>query len=316
MHSIEEHENYLVQSRLRYRESGAAFMHSLSNVKEFILKLVATARIRSVCEIGSEGGLLSQELHRRYKEGLIDRLTIVDPVPSKEVAALADGAGCKVEQHLSLDALEGMPAHDLYIVDGDHNYHTVSNELRAIFRHEGAVVIMHDIGWPCATRDMYYDPETIPADTRHPFTFEGAMDPARDEVVSSGLDSHGYYAVSLHDGGARNGVFTALKDVSKELDLEFDSLPALLGVGVVRRANHPSSSAIRALFPSSEVDALLWRLEENRLSNWVAKTQVEHELHQSKTYQKGLEDLLAGGISPFALAKLVVKVLRRRLTGC
>lgn len=314
MRSIEEHEAYLTESRVRYRETGAAFMHSLSNVKEFILKLVVNAGVRSVCEIGSEGGLLSQELHRRYKEGLIDRLTIVDPVPSKEVIAFADGAGCKVEQCLSLDALEGMSAHDLYIVDGDHNYHTVSNELRAIFRHENAIVVMHDIGWPCATRDMYYNPGTVPADARHPFTFDGAMDPAKDEVVASGLDSHGYYAVSLHDGGARNGVFTALRDVSKELDLEFDSLPALLGVGVVRGAGHPSNSAIRDLFPSAEIDALLWRLEENRLSNWVAKTQVEHELHQSKTYQKGLENLLAGGISYSALAKLVFKVARRRLT--
>ncbi|MBY3150865.1 hypothetical protein HFO56_00280 [Rhizobium laguerreae] len=315
MHSIEEHEAYLSQSRLRYRENGAAFMHSLSNVKEFILKLVVTAGVRSVCEIGSEGGLLSQELHRRYKEGLIDRLTIVDPVPSKDVAALADDTGCSVERRLSLDALEGMPAHDLYIVDGDHNYHTVTHELRAIFRHESAIVVMHDIGWPCATRDMYYNPETVPADARHSLTFDGAMDPAKDEIVASGLDSHGYYAVSLHDGGVRNGVFTALKDVSTEFDLEFDSLPALLGVGVVRRASHPSTAAIRDLFPSAEIDALLWRLEENRLSNWVAKTKVELELHQSKTYQQGLEDQLAGGISFFFLAKLVAKVVRRRLTG-
>nr|WP_250808117.1 class I SAM-dependent methyltransferase [Neorhizobium tomejilense] len=307
MHSISQHEAYLEAARARYAQTGAGFMHSLSNAREFILRVIETADVRSVCEIGSEGGLLSQELHRRYVAGQIDKLTIIDPMPSDAVAAMSDGRGCDVRKALSLEVLGDLPAHDLYIVDGDHNYFTVTRELEAIFANRSALVVMHDIAWPCSSRDMYYNPETIPPHERHPLSFDLALDPAHDDLVESGLESHGYYAVARKTGGPRNGVFTALKDVAEKFDLEFDSIPALLGIGIVRHKDHTSSAALRKLLPTADIQALLWRLEENRLSNWVAKSQVERELHLAREYQKGLEVQLAGGIGGWVLFKLMVK---------
>jgi len=53
---------------------------------------------------------------------------------------------------------------DLYLIDGDHNYYTVSRELEAIHRlgKAGDVVLFNDVVGACARRDQYYDPSFIP----------------------------------------------------------------------------------------------------------------------------------------------------------
>ena len=283
MHGVVAFERYLEVSRGRYRQGASGFIYSLACVKEFFFSVVAASGARSVCEIGSQGGIFSQELRRLYDEGHIDRLTFVDPSPSATVASLADGGNCRVVAGLSLDVLGGLEPHDLYVVDGDHNYHTVSNELRLIFRNSDAVAVLHDVGWPCATRDMYYSPETVPAEARHPHTFEVVLDPARDGIASSGERSNGAYAVAIRDGGPANGVFPAVRDMAVELSLDLDAVPALLGVAVVRASSHPRTEAIRAAFPSADVDALLWRLEENRIANWIEKEKADDRLRSLET---------------------------------
>ena len=58
------------------------------------------------------------------------------------------------------------------IIDGDHNYFTVREELRLIGeRAPGAelpLLLFHDVGWPHARRDDYHDADAIPAEHRHP----------------------------------------------------------------------------------------------------------------------------------------------------
>jgi hypothetical protein len=315
MHGIDEYERYLADSRVRYRESGAEFIYSLSYVKEFVFQIIGAAKALSVCEIGSQGGFFSQELHRLYREGVIERLTIVDPMPSALVNAMVDDHGCSVVKGLSLDVLETLAPHDLYIVDGDHNYHTVKHELLKIFKNRRAVAVMHDIAWPCGTRDMYYKPETVPTVARHPYTFDVVLDPADDGIAVSGETSGGNYAVALTDGGPLNGVFPALRDVAAELGLHMDGIAALLGVGVLRHADHPATQAIRDVFPSPEVDAVLWRLEENRISNWIAKQRAEDQLRSSEQRKKELEGFLDGGMSAATLCGLAIKWFKRALKG-
>ena len=52
------------------------------------------------------------------------------------------------------------------IIDGDHNYFTVSEELRLIGeRAPGAelpLLLFHDVCWPHGRRDDYFDAELIP----------------------------------------------------------------------------------------------------------------------------------------------------------
>ena len=55
---------------------------------------------------------------------------------------------------------------DVVVIDGDHNYYTVSEELRLIGeRAPGAdlpLLLFHDVCWPHARRDDYFAPERDP----------------------------------------------------------------------------------------------------------------------------------------------------------
>lgn len=68
----------------------------------------------------------------------------------------------------SLDYLDSpdFQAADVYIIDGDHNYYTVSKELELIHQrgHPGDVVLFNDVAGTWSRKDLYYDPEFIPAE--------------------------------------------------------------------------------------------------------------------------------------------------------
>src|SRR5205807_9113807 len=100
---------------------------------------------------------------------------------------------------------------DAYIIDGDHNYWTVSRELEIAFRGE-ALAILHDVGWPCARRDQYYAPEALPDEAVLPHSFDSGRVPGERELVDGGFRGAGQFAVALEEGGPRNGVLTAIED--------------------------------------------------------------------------------------------------------
>ncbi len=74
-------------------------------------------------------------------------------------------------------------------LDGDHNWYTVFHELRLIEEHCQRnerlfpLVLLHDLGWPYGRRDLYYNPETIPAEYRQPYARAPS---ARESRSSSG----------------------------------------------------------------------------------------------------------------------------------
>ena len=115
----------------------------------------------------------------------------------------------------SLEALAAIPEIDAALIDGDHNWHTVSAELGLLA--EGAtranaplpLVLAHDAGWPYGRRDMYYDPHSIPAEHRHDAARAGIA-PGRSKLGSPGINAHLWNATT--EGGPRNGVLTAIED--------------------------------------------------------------------------------------------------------
>ncbi len=75
------------------------------------------------------------------------------------------------------------------IIDGDHNYYTVREELRLIAeRAAGAelpLLLFHDVCWPHGRRDDYFDPEQIPAEYRQPIVGERRRDLPRTIPASA-----------------------------------------------------------------------------------------------------------------------------------
>ena len=119
------------------------------------------------------------------------------------------------------------------IIDGDHNYYTVSEELRMIAeRAEGSatcrLLIFHDVGWPHARRDTYYAPERIPEQHRQPLAQDAELAPGeparacRDQLLVGGRAG----------GGPRNGVLTAVEDfMVAHAGLRLAIVPAFFGLG-------------------------------------------------------------------------------------
>ena len=121
------------------------------------------------------------------------------------------------------------------------------------------MLILHDVLWPYGRRDLYYTPETIPEQFRHPYAQRG-MRPGRSELLPEGgggvsptLNN------ALFEGGPRNGVMTAVEDFIAESDeaLRLVVVPIYFGLAIVvseerlervpelRIRSRPSGGALR-----------------------------------------------------------------------
>lgn len=67
---------------------------------------------------------------------------------------------------LSLNVLKDLYWFDVVLLDGDHNYFTVYNELKTIMENNVCfpLVILHDTNQPWGRVDGSYNPKTIPED--------------------------------------------------------------------------------------------------------------------------------------------------------
>ena len=202
-----------------------------------LLHIIQPSRI---LEIGAEYGKGTDNLIK-YCEKSGCSLVSIDPAPLFD----ASGQGKKNDsfftfhQALSLDVLPSIPPCDTVLLDGDHNWYTVFNELKQIEKnsldhnHNFPVILLHDIGWPYGRRDLYYDPETIPEEFRHPYKRQGMIPGESDLVEKDGLNSQ--YCNAAHENGPKNGVRTAIEDFldQSSFRLQFTILPGLYGLGIL-----------------------------------------------------------------------------------
>lgn len=260
----------------------SALIHSMSEFLCLILPCMEAAGSRKVVEIGSEFGGTSKALG----DWLAERggsLVCVDPSPRAGFTAWAESTpNVRHLPHASLDVIHALGDADTWLVDGDHNYHTVIEELRGISRTASGggkalpLVFLHDVGWPCARRDLYYAPERIPKAARQPCSFEAGVLPG--EVGSRpgrGFRGMGHFALALQEGGPANGVLTAVEDFLTEsraagLDLAWHSVPGVFGLGVIHPREASWSSAVETVLAPFHQNPLLASLEENRLANFLA----------------------------------------------
>ncbi|MGN6377146.1 MAG: class I SAM-dependent methyltransferase [Sphingomonas sp.] len=256
-------------------------IHSMSEFSDIILACLHAARARQVAEIGAEFGGMSQQL-AAYAEAMDGKLTSIDPAPQPEFLAWA--AHCPSIEHVpatSIDAMPQLADIDAWVIDGDHNYYTVMRELQiadALCRRDDKplLAILHDVSWPCARRDCYYAPEQIPAEWRHPYSYEAGVtldDPGTQ--VDRGFRGCGTFAWALHEGGPRNGVLTAVEDFvgearSEERQLAWAHVPAVFGLGILFDATAPWAADVAQIVQPYHDNPLLAALELNRLRNYLA----------------------------------------------
>ncbi|HEX3688728.1 MAG TPA: class I SAM-dependent methyltransferase [Solirubrobacteraceae bacterium] len=250
---------------------------SLINNAEVMVACLDVAGARSVAEIGAYAGDLTRYL-LDWARGHDARVWAVDPSPQPELGSLdAEREDLTLVRATSHDALREMPLLDAYVIDGDHNYWTVSEEIRLITAQvsdgPAPLLLFHDVGWPHARRDDYYAPEQVPPEYRQPTVEGGGVFPGISDPRPGGLP---YKWPADHEGGPRNGVLTAVEDyVNSDEKLRLVIVPAFFGLGVVWHADAAYAERLETLLAPLDRNPIIARLEANRTFHLAA---VHHQM--------------------------------------
>jgi glycosyltransferase involved in cell wall biosynthesis len=254
-----------------------------------IRPLLEMVKPRNVLEIGAEEGKHTEVLLAHCAErGAV--LHVIEPVPRFDAAALKSRYGDRFELRglPSPDGLAGLPPMDAALLDGDHNWYCVYHELKALSAaaaKAGApmpLFFLHDMLWPYGRRDLYYSPERIPEEFRHPFGQGGILPGVSELSEKGGLNRS--YCNALHEGGPRNGVRTAAEDFLQEREgWRLDIIPVMHGLGILRDAEHvkrfPEVGAfVESLLDSGRFAGLLESLESARVDTLVRLENKRHDI--------------------------------------
>jgi hypothetical protein len=255
---------------------------SLAHLKEVLFACLEARGAKSVIEVGARAGELTRELVGRAS-GRGGGVVAVEPAPEQELVEL-DRARPELAlvREPSLNALRHLPPADAVIVDGDHNYYTVSAELRLIAERAGDVklplILLHDVGWPHGRRDTYYAPERIPERERQPLAEHATLAPGEPGLAHGGLR---YRWAASREGGPRNGVLTAVEDFVERLDgLRVAIVPAFFGLAVLWRGDAAWADAVSQAVTRWDRDPVLDRMEAHRIANLVGRNRHAQELEE------------------------------------
>jgi hypothetical protein len=274
--------------------------------RKLMLPIIDAVDAKVFLEIGAEFGTSTNALlNHVIQQG--GHLHCIDPYPAFDADALQHqhAANLTFYRDLSLNVLAGLPRFDVALVDGDHNWYTVYHELQAIERLHGddplaqPLIFVHDIGWPYGRRDLYYAPETIPAEHRQPYARQGMLPNKPGLVEEGGMNRELCNAVQ--EGGPHNGVLTAVEDYMADsaLAFHFVNLPLFYGLGIlVTKARLESSERLQDAFAAIALDPGaedLLRLNEHlRCVDGIYLQAVSRQLDAARERIAELEKQLAG----------------------
>lgn len=242
--------------------------------------ILSAVDARSVVEVGAAEGTHTRCLLAAMRQ-VQGQLHVIDVRPTPELLSLRKDLEHVGTLHIarSVSVLGTLPA-DVYLLDGDHNWYTVREELRLIAHATSQadrpfpVVLLHDVGWPYGHRDQYCNPADVPVAFRQPMDRRGVR-PGQRSLASSGGMNHGY-ANALNEGGPRNGVRCAVADFIADgpNDLVYDDTPAFHGLGVLYSAaalGSERAARVRAVIEQSPATrAVVHHLEALRIESMLA----------------------------------------------
>jgi len=242
-----------------------------------VMPVIELVKPRRMMEIGADWGWNTRKILAYCKSNGC-HADIVDPAPRPELHQVLADFGKELYSYHPLKSLQAIPqllTPDIALIDGDHNWYTVFRELTLMFARASEtdapppICIMHDVGWPYARRDMYYNPNDVPQAQRHPYAYRG-MVPGVAELREDGMN--GFHANALQEGGPQNGVMTAIEDfiASSSLDIKLYTLPYFNGLGFLvpeQRMTAELKALIEGFFTAEELLKSCIALEEetNRL---------------------------------------------------
>ena len=226
---------------------------------KIIFPLIKKIKPKHIVEVGAGKGYNTENILKYCKENNA-KLTSIDPKPNFDVDKLKNEFSDEVEFYydLSLRILPFLDKFDIILIDGDHNWYTVYNELKMIENiynntNNYPLIILHDICWPYGRRDLYYNPDTIPKEYLLPYDQLGMVPNQKELSKNVGLNYKGFNN-ALYEGGAKNGVLTAVEDYIDDspLELLFYSIPAYHGLGILFLKNQDLENIVESIidYPS------------------------------------------------------------------
>ncbi|RSK28670.1 glycosyltransferase [Bacillus sp. HMF5848] len=244
---------------------------------EVIIKPIFEAHnVKDVVEVGSQYGKNTKQLleYISEKEG---QLFCIDPAPLFDTVEFEkEYSNFKFYKELSLSALPLIENYDAVLIDGDHNWYTVYNELKIIEKNFNGknkfpLVLIHDIGWPYGRRDLYYNPENIPLAYQQPYKKLGITTDS-SSLVENGFNSHLNNAI--YENNPQNGVLTAVEDFinESELNLKLLKIEGLHGLGVIINSGEEQVAKLftaEKLIEVVEKERITLMIENNRLKNEI-----------------------------------------------
>lgn len=244
---------------------GASLMHNA----ELLLGCLDAVEARSVIEVGAFKGELTRLL-MLWADTVGGKVFAIDPSPHRDLEQLEqERQDLQLIRETSHEALAHIALTDAIILDGDHNYYTLSEELRIIWQRaeeeqrQLPLLLLHDVTWPHGRRDDYYVPDRIPPEHRQPIAPDRSVWPGDDGTHYSGIP---YHYPAAHEGGPRNGVLTAAEDfASAHGQLYLAVVPAFFGLGVIWDRSSPHADALARVVGAWDRNPLLERLERNRV---------------------------------------------------
>ena len=228
-----------------------------------ILEELTKQERQIIVEIGSSTGENTKNIlkfcnHTKSFCHIIDPLDIGN---YEEIKSLLEANG-KHHKTTSLEAIPSLIDGNVYLIDGDHNWYTVFHELDEIFRlhvqdknpSSYPVLFFHDVEWPYARRDLYYQIDRIPPEFRQP-SFLGGLIPGKSELSETEGINFGMNQAAL-SGGAKNGVLTGIEDaLIKYNGLNFYDFYIV-----------PGNSGLGCLFPKLRYGQSTAEFVKNRLT--------------------------------------------------
>lgn len=212
--------------------------------QKFLVPYITLSKYNNLCEIGSQGG---SNIDRLLQISSI-KITIIDPCVDADLESkYKDSQRIHVKKGLSLDVLpELTDKFDCIMIDADHNWYSVYHELAIIQKKnllaKNGTIFLHDVCWPYARRDMYYDLSTVPVEFQQPSAKKGILRGVSELSDDPSLGKNASLWNAIHEGGERNGVLTAVEDFLRDYPdiYDFISINREWGLGVlVRKGEKP-----------------------------------------------------------------------------
>jgi hypothetical protein len=301
-----------------YDNDPGAWGPSLLTNAEIVLACLEISQARSVAEIGAYAGDFTRLL-LRWAASRDGRVAAIDPSPQPELEELArEHPELELIRDTSLSALEHLQLPDALIIDGDHNYYTVSQELQRTWerrtseRQQLPLVLLHDVCWPHGRRDDYYDPAQVPSEYRQPAANGGGLYPGVPGIRDGGLP---YRWPAAQEGGPRNGVLTAVEDFVEAHSerLRLAVVPSFYGLGIVWEQQAPYAEQLWQWLEPWDRNPLLARLERNRVLHLASSQVQQHRAIVAEDQLQRAQQMLDRMVNSraFAAAELFLRMRQR-----